>query len=166
MSQESPTQQERMPIVDFTPEQMEKRVARFDSLLYPPNRYHDSQLPGNQRKNYLVVGTGLIAPGGTDPMSAIPIREGFQMSYIKAVPGNGPMLHNHDTNETFVCLEGKWKVIWGRDAEHSVLLNKYDVCSIPPFVPRRFECVEPQEGQEEGLLQSIQPGNDPKVDWV
>lgn len=156
----------RMPIVEYTPEQMAPRVARFDKLKYPPNRYHDSQLPGNARKNYLVVGTGLIAEGSTDPMSAIPVSEGFQMSYIKAVPGNGPMLHNHDTNETFICLEGKWKVIWGRNAEHSVILNKYDVCAIPPYVPRRFECVEPAPGQTEGLLQSIQPGNRPEVEWI
>ena len=58
------------------------------------------------------------------------------------------------------------KVIWGLKAEHEVLLNKYDVCSIPPFVPRRFECVEPAAGQKEGLLQSIQPGDEPKVEWV
>lgn len=155
-----------MRIDDYTPEQMDKRVARFDKLKYPPTRYHDSQLPGHARKNYLVVGTGLIAEGATDPWSAIPVAEGFQMSYIKAVPGNGPMLHNHDTNETFICLEGKWKVIWGRHQENSVLLDKYDVCSVPPFVPRRFECVEPQAGHEEGLLQSIESGDRAEVEWV
>ena len=160
------TQQYSMPIVDCTPDQMHKRVARFDAIKYPPNRYHDSQLPGHVRKNYLIVGTGLIADGATDPWSAIPVKEGFQMSFIKAEPGNGPMLHNHDTNETFVCLEGVWKVIWGRHAEHSVLLNKYDVCAVPPFVPRRFECVEPAPGQKEGLLQSIQPGDEPEVEWI
>jgi quercetin dioxygenase-like cupin family protein len=158
--------QYRLPIVDYTPEQMQERVARFDKLKYPPNRYHDSQLPGHVRKNYLVVGTGLIAEGATDPWSAIPVQEGFQMSFIRAEPGNGPMLHNHDTNETFTCLEGKWKVIWGRNAEHSVLLDKYDVCAIPPFVPRRFECVEPEAGKKEGLLQSIQPGDKPEVEWI
>ncbi len=160
------TKQYRMPIVEYTPEQMQQRVARFDTIKYPPNRYHDSQLPGHVRKNYLIVGTGLVAEGATDPWSAIPVKEGFQMSFIKAEPGNGPMLHNHDTNETFVCLEGKWKVIWGRHAEHSVLLNKYDVCSVPPYVPRRFECVEPEAGKTEGLLQSIQPGNEPAVEWI
>ena len=67
------------------------------------------------------------------------------------------------TDQSF---EGKWKVIWGRDAEHSVLLNQYDVCSVPPYVPRRFECVEPAPGQTEGLLQSIQPGNEPSVEWI
>ena len=160
------TKQYSMPIVDYTPAQMEKRVARFQALKYPPNRYHDSQLPGNARKNYLVVGTGLIAEGSTDPWSAIPIKEGFQMSYIKAAPGNGPVLHNHDTNETFICLEGRWKVIWGLNAEHSVVLEKYDVCAVPPYVPRRFECVEAGPGQQEGLLQSIQPGNEPRVEWI
>jgi uncharacterized RmlC-like cupin family protein len=88
------------------------------------------------------------------------------MSFIKAEPGNGPLLHNHDTNETFVCLEGQWKVIWGRHAEHSVVLNKYDVCAVPPHVPRRFECIQPAPGQKEGLLQSIQPGDEPKVEWI
>ncbi len=155
-----------MPIVDCSPEQMSQRVARFDQLRYPPIRYHDSQLPGNTRKNYLVVGTGLIVPGATDPWSAIPVKEGFQMSFIKAEPGNGPLLHNHDTNETFVCLEGQWKVIWGRHAEHSVVLNKYDVCAVPPYVPRRFECIQPAPGQKESLLQSIQPGDEPKVEWI
>jgi mannose-6-phosphate isomerase-like protein (cupin superfamily) len=158
--------QYEMQITNITPEEMEKRVARYKTIKYPPNRYHDSQLPKNARKNYLIVGRGLIADGATDPMSAIPVEEGFQLSYIKAVPGNGPSLHNHDTNETFTCLEGKWKVIWGQHAEHSVILDKYDVCAIPPFVPRRFECVEPEPGKAEGLLQSIQPGNVAKVEWI
>ncbi len=102
-----------MPIIGISPEQMQARVARFDKLKYPPNRYHDSQLPGHERKNYLVVGNGLIAEGGTDLWSAIPVKEGFQMSFIKAKPGNGSMPHNRDTNESFICLEGQWKVIWG-----------------------------------------------------
>jgi quercetin dioxygenase-like cupin family protein len=31
------------------------------------------------------------------------------MSYVEAKPGNGPMLHNHDTNETFVAIKGQWR---------------------------------------------------------
>lgn len=158
--------QYEMPIIDLSEEEMQKRVARFTTLKYPPNRYHDSQLPGNKRKNYLVVGRGLIAEGATDPMPAIPIEEGFQLSYIKAEPGNGPSLHNHDTNETFICLEGRWKIIWGKNADKSVILEKYDVCSVPPYVPRRFECVEPAPGKKEGLLQAIQPGDIAKVEWI
>lgn len=71
---------------------MLKRLARRKDLKYPPHRYPDSQLPGNERKNYLVIGKGLQIQGGKDPLSAIPISEGFLMSYVKAKPGNGPRL--------------------------------------------------------------------------
>ena len=155
-----------MKILDYTPEQMQKRVARYGQLKYPPDRYPDSLLPGHERKNFLVVGTGLIVEGGKEPMSAIPIQEGFQMSYIEAKPGNGAKLHNHDTNETFVALKGVWRVIWGRDGQHSVDLNQLDVCSVPPFVPRRFMCVEAEDGKDVGLLMSIQPGNEPRVVYL
>ena len=52
-----------MKMIDVTPEQMDKRVARYDKLEYPPDRYPDSLLPGHERRNYLVVGTGLIVDG-------------------------------------------------------------------------------------------------------
>jgi len=119
-----------MEIRTLSPAEMDKRVARFKDLKYPPDRYPDSLLPGHERKNYLVIGQGLIVEGGKDPLSAIPIHEGFQMSYIEAKPGNGPKLHNHDTNETFVAIKGRWRVIWGLNQEHSVDLS---------FSPNWFE---------------------------
>src|SRR4051812_6696744 len=45
-----------MPIKEFSPDEMRRRVARFRSLKYPPDRYPDSQLPGHVRKNFLVIG--------------------------------------------------------------------------------------------------------------
>lgn len=155
-----------MKIIEVSPEQMEKRVARKNKLKYPPDRYPDSLIPGHVRKNYLVVGTGLIVEGGKDPMSAIPISEGFQMSYVEAKPGNGPMLHNHDTNETFVAIKGKWRVIWGVGEKHHVDLDELDVCSVPPFVPRRFINLTPGDEREEGLLLTVQPGNVAKVEYL
>lgn len=100
-----------MEIREVSRDDMLTRVARYKTLRYPADRYPDSQLPGHVRRNYLVVGKGLVVEGGNDPMSAIPIDEGFQMSYVTAEPGNGPMLHNHDTNETFVAIKGRWRVI-------------------------------------------------------
>ena len=156
----------KMAIKSVTPEQMKKRVARYKSLTYPPDRYPDSQLPGHVRKNYLIVGRGLVVDGGNDPLSAIPIDEGFQMSYVEAEPGNGPMLHNHDTNETFVAIRGRWRVIWGRDEEHHVDLDPLDVCAVPPFVPRRFINIERAANGEVGLLLTVQPGNAPNVEFL
>ena len=113
----------QMAIKTVTPEQMKKRVARYKSLTYPPDRYPDSQLPGHVRKNYLIVGRGLVVDDGKDPLSAIPIDEGFQMSYVEAEPGNGPMLHNHDSNETFVAIRGRWRVITSSARSASVSEN-------------------------------------------
>jgi mannose-6-phosphate isomerase-like protein (cupin superfamily) len=156
----------QMEIRTVTPDEMQKRVARFKTLKYPPDRYPDSQLPGHERRNYLVVGRGLVVDGGKDPMSAIPIDEGFQMSYVTAEPGNGPMLHNHDSNETFVAIKGRWRVIWGLQEEHSIDLDPLDVCSVPPFVPRRFINIEAAANGETGLLLTIQPGNAPNVEFM
>lgn len=155
-----------MEIRTATPEEMNRRVARFDKLQAPPDRYPDSQLPGHERRNYLVIGTGLVVEGGKDPLSAIPVREGFQMSYVEARPGNGPKLHNHDTNETFVALKGRWRVIWGLGELHSVDLEPLDVCAVPAFVPRRFINLTPAEGSDVGLLLSVQPGNTPRVEFM
>jgi mannose-6-phosphate isomerase-like protein (cupin superfamily) len=155
-----------MEIRTLSPAEMDKRVARFKDLKYPPDRYPDSLLPGHERRNYLVIGQGLIVEGGKDPLSAIPIHEGFQMSYIEAKPGNGPKLHNHDTNETFIAIKGRWRVIWGLNQEHSVDLDPQDVCAVPPFVPRRFENIEPAQGSEFGLLLAVQPGNVAKCEFM
>ena len=156
----------KMAIKSVTPEEMKKRVARYKSLTYPADRYPDSQLPGHVRKNYLIVGRGLVVDGGKDPLSAIPIDEGFQMSYVEAEPGNGPILHNHDTNETFVAVRGRWRVIWGRDEEHHVDLDPLDVCAVPPFVPRRFINLDRAANGEVGLLLTVQPGNAPNVEFL
>jgi quercetin dioxygenase-like cupin family protein len=160
------TKVRQMEIKNLSQQEMLTRVARFKALKYPPDRYPDSQLPGHERRNYLVVGRGLIVDGGNDPMSAIPIDEGFQMSYVTAEPGNGPMLHNHDTNETFVAIKGRWRVIWGVDEENSIDLDPLDVCSMPAFVPRRFINIEAGANGETGLLLTIQPGNAPNVEFL
>jgi mannose-6-phosphate isomerase-like protein (cupin superfamily) len=156
----------QIPLKPVSKEEMLKRVARYKSLKYPVDRYPDSQMPGHVRKNMLVIGTGLIVDGGKDPLSAIPISEGFTMSYVEAKPGNGPILHNHDTNETFIAIRGTWRVIWGLDQEHSVDLDTLDVCSVPPYVPRRFINLTPGEGHEEGLLMTIQAGDKPNAEWI
>ena len=54
------------------------------------------------------------SPVGADAsaMPAIPIAEGFNLGYCKAKPGKGPLMHNHDTNETFIAMTGRWRCEW------------------------------------------------------
>ena len=146
--------------------EVEKRVARFKKLVFPPERYPDSKLPGHERRNYLVIGSGLVVEGGTDPLSAIPINEGFTLSYVEAKPGNGPKLHNHDTNETFIAIKGRWRVIWGTKADQHVDLDPLDVCSMPPGVPRRFINISEGAKEEMGLLMTVQAGDQPKAEFL
>jgi uncharacterized RmlC-like cupin family protein len=57
-------------------------------------------------------------------------------------------------------------VIWGLAEEHHVDLDPLDVCSVPPFVPRRFINLTADAGGETGLLLTIQPGNAPNVEFM
>ena len=74
-------------------------------------------------------------------MSAIPISEGFSLGYCRAKPGKGPMMHNHDTNETFIPMTGVWHCSWENEKGEVELvdLNPLDVISFPPGAIRRFE---------------------------
>src|SRR5205807_1713729 len=77
----------------------------------------DSPLPECKRTLYAVIGfqppmsdnAATTSPVGADAsaMPAIAIAEGFNLGYCKAKPGKGPLMHNHDTNETFIPMTGK-----------------------------------------------------------
>ena len=54
-------------------------------------------------------------------------------------PGQGPALHTHcETHEIFICMTGRYEIIWGDKGEHSVFLDPCDTCAVPPGVFRRF----------------------------
>ena len=78
-------------------------------------------------------------------LAAIKISEGFNLGYCRAKPGNGPMMHNHDTNETFIPMTGTWRCSWENEKGEVefVDLGPLDVVSFPPGVARRFENVTP-----------------------
>ena len=55
-----------------------------------------------------------VSPLGNDnaQMPAINISEGFNLGFCRCKPGKGPLMHNHDTNETFMPITGKWRCEW------------------------------------------------------
>ena len=71
-----------------------------------------------------------------------------------------------DDHPDALAVRGRWRVIWGRDEEHHVDLDPLDVCSVPPFVPRRFINIERAANGEIGLLLTVQPGNAPNVEFL
>ena len=164
-------------IRNWSREEMMQRVARFKDLKGSDGGLPDSPLPECRRKLYAVIGfqppmtdnAATTSPVGADAsaMPAIAIAEGFNLGYCKAKPGKGPLMHNHDTNETFIPITGKWRCEWneGRAMEH-VDLDPLDVISFPVGVARRFMNVTYDEPGKEHLLMFIIGGNQPQAEFT
>jgi hypothetical protein len=158
-------------------DEMMKRVARFKNLKGSDGGLPDSKLPECRRKLYAVIGfqppmtddAATTSPVGADAssMPAISIAEGFNLGYCKAKPGRGPLMHNHDTNETFIPMTGKWRCEWNEgEAMQYVDLDPYDVISFPTGVARRFMNVTYDEPGKEHLLMFIIGGNQPQAEFT
>jgi quercetin dioxygenase-like cupin family protein len=157
---------------------MMKRVARFDELKGSDGGLPDSRMPGCERTLINVIGFqppastdgAIVSPVGADAsrLAAIKISEGFNLGYCKAVPGKGPMMHNHDTNETFVCMTGTWRCSWENEEGkvESIDLNPLDVISFPPGAIRRFENVTSGDPNEESILMFVIGGDGPRAEFT
>ncbi|MGE3572198.1 MAG: cupin domain-containing protein [Burkholderiales bacterium] len=156
---------------------MAKRIARFAKLKGSDGGLPDSPLPECRRKLYAVIGfsppkkasKATTSPVGDDAssMPAIAVAEGFNLGYCRAKPGKGPLMHNHDTNETFIPMTGRWRCEWneGRRKLHADL-GPYDVISFPPGVARRFMNVTYREPDKEHLLMFVIGGNQPRAEFT
>jgi mannose-6-phosphate isomerase-like protein (cupin superfamily) len=158
-------------------DEMMKRVARFKRLKGSDGGLPDSPLPECRRKLYAVIGfqppetnsEAATSPVGADAsaMPAISIAEGFNLGYCKAKPGKGPLMHNHDTNETFIAMTGRWRCEWNEgSAMEYVDLGPLDVISFPVGVARRFMNVTYDEPNKEHLLMFIIGGNQPQAEFT
>ena len=157
--------------------EMMKRVARFRDLKGSDGGLPDSPLPECRRKLYAVIGfqppmsesSAVTSPVGANAsaMPAIPIAEGFNLGYCKARPGKGPLMHNHDSNETFIPMTGRWRCEWNEgEAMQYVDLDPYDVISFPPGVARRFMNVTYAEPGKEHLLMFVIGGDQPQAEFT
>ena len=126
-------------------EAMEGRVVRFKDVRQQgiPLMFIDSILPGHQRMNYAVIGD----TAGENPefTPSISIPHNFQIGMFCALPRNGPAYHTHDYTEIFLILSGQWRFYWGADPEgepdEEVILDKWDMITLPPKLWRGFEVV-------------------------
>ena len=84
------------------------------------------------------------------------------MGFARCKVGCGPLMHNHDTNETFMPVTGKWRCAWNEgDDYEEIVAGPCDVISFPAGAMRRFECVEAAPGEETALIMFIVAGNAP-----
>ena len=169
---------ETLPRRGIPRRQMMKRVARFSKLKGFDGGLPDSRMPGCERILYNVIGfqppkterDGKQSPVGEKAarMAAIKISEGFNLGYCRALPGRGPMLHNHDTNETFIAMTGTWRASWQNEKgrlEH-VDLKPLDTISFPPGASRRFMNVSKGPKNKHSILMFVIGGDAPSAEFT
>ena len=169
---------EKLPRRGYSREEIMRRVARFADLNGFDGGLPDSKMKGSIRKLYNVIGfqppndssAAVTSPVGDDAsrLAAIKISEGFNLGYCRAKPGNGPMMHNHDTNETFIPMTGTWRCSWENEKGEVdyVDLGPMDVVSFPPGVARRFENVTAGDPEAEAILMFVIGGNAPQAEFT
>lgn len=134
-----------MELTAVTPEQMERRIARFNELQPQSAMYQEES--GIPREAYELMAAKalylLMAPatqGG--PMAqkpAIAGEDGLSVIVARCPPGDKPLLHAHlKTHETFMCLTGKFRIRWGNRGEHETFIHPMDMIAVPPGVCRDF----------------------------
>jgi hypothetical protein len=169
---------ETLPSRGISRSEMMKRVARFKDLKGSDGGLPDSRMPGCERILYNVIGFqppktesgGRQSPVGTKAsrMAAIKISEGFNLGYCSALPGKGPMLHNHDTNETFIAMTGTWRASWldpDGKLEH-VDLEPLDLISFPAGAIRRFMNVTKGPKDKPSILMFVIGGDAPSSEFT
>lgn len=139
---------------------LEGRVARFRELEGNEGLFIDTVIPGHARTIWSMIGPNVGEDRGQRP--AIP-PEDFHLAVVRAAPGNGSGLHTHTTVEVFMALTGRWSIFYGDEGEQEVVLDPWDVCSVPAGVWRGFR----NAGDEEAHLLALVGGTDAgRLTWA
>ncbi|WP_157554497.1 cupin domain-containing protein [Nocardia crassostreae] len=166
---------ELMASIRFGEDELRGRVARFAELVGTDGGAPDAALDRCARVMLNVIGfrpperttddERVISPIGAKSSGNAPINiaEGLNMAYIRTRPGNGTILHNHDTNETFIPISGSWRFRINDEDDLYVDLGPFDVISLPAGLQRRFTNLASDSGRdEESLMIVIVAGDRPK----
>lgn len=143
-------------------------LAKFSELTRCSSGLPDMGLPEGERTFLNVLGfeqpDGGYSPFGSEARARIRhMKAGFGLSFIAAKPGKGVLMHAHDTIETFMCMNGTWRIEWeGDQGVDAIVLYPMDFIACPVGVNRRFECIATDSGKEEALLLGIIQGESPR----
>jgi hypothetical protein len=105
---------------------------------------------------------------GSLPMPYSTVDVARQSRWLLHFLSDSAVMHNHDTNETFIPMTGTWRCSWENEKGEveAVELGPLDVVSFPPGVARRFENVTPGDPSLEAILMFVIGGNGPKAEFT
>jgi quercetin dioxygenase-like cupin family protein len=133
-----------MSKIEFTPEQMNARVARFSDLRPYKDTMNDAHgiAPEAMRMMSPDKVYPIMSPenwAGRNKIAPVKGAPGLTVSLAECSPGEHAGLHKHtDSTENFFCVEGRFEITWGETGEHRLVLNPLDFISIPAGVYRDF----------------------------
>ena len=131
-------------------------VFRFGAMPQSDRAFIDAIIPGHNRILMGALGRG-TADENLKPQVAN--AENYHIDFISAEPGNGAALHSHDTEETFICLTGCWRVAWGDNGEEHVDLGLHDGICCPPGVMRSFSNISDRPALLLAIIGGKEPGH-------
>jgi mannose-6-phosphate isomerase-like protein (cupin superfamily) len=138
------------------------RLIRYADLIPCRNAFVDTRSPGSDAKeNFTLIGPGVSE--NPNQHVHIPEPHGFNIGGARQPPRCLNSQHSHETAEVFVVHKGRWRMIFGVNAdEGSLEMEEGDTISIPTQMFRGFENV----GEETGFLFAVLGGDNPgKVTW-
>lgn len=136
------------------------RVARFKELKSSAEAFVDTRIPEFQREIFNIIGRGVTEDPRLQP--AITDNRDFNLSMMKADPGKGSSAHDHPTIECLIPLTGRWGIQLGDEGEEEIVLEPFDVFSVPPGVMRAVKNI----GDTPGYILAILGGTDPgRATW-
>jgi quercetin dioxygenase-like cupin family protein len=132
---------------------MEPYIARFSELTPQSSSYAEVGIPKDAYEMMTAKTLYLLmAPknqGG--PMArqpAIVTQDNMSVIIAECPPGDRPALHaHHKTNETFMCLDGRFRIRWNDLGQNETFLDPYDMIAIPPGVVRDFTNVSDEDAR-------------------
>jgi uncharacterized RmlC-like cupin family protein len=161
-----------MKSIEVTPEEMAKRTARFADLV-PYKSQHDASsgipLAVVEKLTAHNVYPIMVPEAYTGRSSMAPIKAGERtvLAIAECPPGDGPGLHNHEiTIENFLCLQGRFRVAWGDEGEHSVEIGPLDFISVPPGVCRNFTNIGDETARLLAVIELADPTSNDRVAYA
>lgn len=131
-------------LTTYSIEEMRQRVIQPGDRSYSRRSFLCTDLPGGGAELALAIGYGMSEDRRQVPKVHEP--HSFNLSWLRAVPGEGVLRHRHAETQVLTVKSGLWEVTLNDgDETQTVRLGVQDALSVPAGSWRTISCVEAGE---------------------
>jgi hypothetical protein len=130
----------------YSVEQFRSRVVHAGDRAWVAEPFLCSVLPGGRAQLAPVIGYGMVEDRRARPALTDP--HGFDLAWLRAVPGEGMLTHRLDTTQVLTAKAGRWAVTLNTGADaHVVELGPLDSLSVPVGAWRALTLLDAEAGR-------------------